>query len=86
MLSTSGSFTLNAMKQVGKMRICPKVQLSDSSASQAVNFMAYEPTSEWFPSEWFHRSHIVSVALDDCTVGSWIFAYSPVNVRHDPNC
>ena len=77
-LSTSGSFTLNAMKQIGKKRIRPKVRLSDSSASQAVNFAAYEPTSEWL-----HGSHVVSAALDDCAVGSWIFADSPVNVRHD---
>lgn len=71
-----GTFKLEPMRQLGKKRVRTKLCLSESKASAAINFAAYDATSEWFSCK-----EVVCASLDECIVGSWVFAKSPVNVR-----
>ena len=63
------------MTNIRNKRVHPKVSLSESKASLAVNFASYEPTSEWFQG-----SYIVSAALEKCVIRLWVFAENPMNV------
>ncbi|KAJ7349682.1 hypothetical protein DFH08DRAFT_667969, partial [Mycena albidolilacea] len=46
--------------------------LRSTSAAQAINFGFYEPESVWNKC-----SSVISESLDECLLGSWVFAASP---------
>jgi hypothetical protein len=64
------------MKCVAKKRVQESFALSATQASCAVNYSSYSPHSTWFKGK-----EVVSDSLDECVVGSWIFARSPINVN-----
>jgi hypothetical protein len=63
------------MKLIAKKRVRESVLLSNTQASRAVNYSSYAPHSMWFKGK-----EMISQNLDECPVGSWIFANSQVNV------
>lgn len=63
------------MKLIAKKRVRESVLLSNTQASRAVNYSSYAPHSMWFKGK-----EMISQNLDECAVGSWIFANSQVNV------
>jgi hypothetical protein len=63
------------MKHVAKKRIRESFTFSETQACRAVNYSSYLPHSTWFKGK-----QVVSDNLDECAIGSWIFAMSQVNV------
>ena len=73
---TTGSVKLAAMKCVAKKRVRESFALSVTQAHHAVNYSSYSPHLIWFKGK-----EAVSDNLDECTIGSWIFARSPIDVN-----
>jgi hypothetical protein len=74
--TTTGSVKLAAMKCVAKKRVRESFALSATQACRAVNYSSYSPHSIWFKGK-----EVVSDNLDECAIGSWIFAKSPIDVN-----
>ena len=70
-----GSVKLAAMKHIAKKRVRESTPLSSTKACHAVNYLSYSPHLTWFKGK-----KAISNTLDECTVGSWIFAKSQINV------
>ncbi|KAK7027218.1 hypothetical protein R3P38DRAFT_2623909 [Favolaschia claudopus] len=69
---THGEIKLAPLKRGQKSRV---IQLLEStSAAKAVNYGLYEAQSGWHAC-----SAVVAESLDECFVGSWIFAESPTD-------
>lgn len=49
-----------------------RYKLKDTNAALATNFGTSHPPD----STWFKCRHVISASLDQCFVGSWVFAES----------
>ena len=75
LIIATGSVKLVAKKLVVKKQVWESTLLSATQASHAVNYSSFVPHSTWFKGK-----EVVSQNLDECPIGSWIFANSHINV------
>ncbi|KAJ7162515.1 hypothetical protein C8R46DRAFT_1283536, partial [Mycena filopes] len=65
-----GDFKLVSVKRGEGPR--PTFPLKSTTAAKAVNYGLYDPESAWNKC-----SFVISESLDECSLGSWVFATSP---------
>ncbi|KAJ7364499.1 hypothetical protein DFH08DRAFT_920925 [Mycena albidolilacea] len=68
-----GDFKLVPLKRAERAR--KSYSLESTSAAKAVNYGMYTPESMWNKC-----TYVISESLDECLVGSWVFATSPTAV------
>ncbi|KAJ7766095.1 hypothetical protein B0H16DRAFT_1793006, partial [Mycena metata] len=68
--SAIGQFKLVSAKRNEGLR--PTFELKSTTAAQAVNYGLFDPHSVWNKC-----SFVISESLDECSLGSWVFAISP---------
>jgi hypothetical protein len=76
--SFTGDFKLVPLKRAERAR--KSYSLESTSAAKAVNYGMYTPESMWNKC-----TYVISESLDECLVGSWVFATSPTAVVGHPS-
>jgi hypothetical protein len=76
--SFTGDFKLVPLKRAEGAR--KSYPLESTSAAKAVNYGMYTPESMWSKC-----SYVISESLDECLVGSWVFATSPTAAVSHPS-
>lgn len=81
--STAGTVKLETMKRGLDRVLLPRITLSWSAtyAAAALNTVKRNPTTTWHQCRYS-----VAVSQEQCVVGSWVFAKSPLVVRSTYIC
>ncbi|THU89472.1 hypothetical protein K435DRAFT_821397 [Dendrothele bispora CBS 962.96] len=69
-----GSVKLQSMDRRQNQRLCANESLGNTKAKSALNSIDYD-----MESIWYIGAKLVSQSLDDCPLGAWVAAKSPVH-------